>query len=97
MNAMLRILNMPDPIGIGSAALARSGPDDSCTPACFRTGSVWPKPNRQPEPDRIHAGFAQYNYYYYLFYVAPQQQLYEFLALYRSTNAIKHTLMCYLN
>ena len=25
-------------------ALARSGPDDCCTPACFRTGSVWPKP-----------------------------------------------------
>ena len=23
--------------------LARSRPDDSCTPACFRAGSVWPK------------------------------------------------------
>ena len=26
-------------------ALARSGSDDSCTLACFRTGSVWPKPD----------------------------------------------------
>ena len=22
-----------------------SGTDDSCTPACFRTGSIWPKPD----------------------------------------------------
>ena len=28
-----------------------------------------------------------------IFYIAPQQQLYETLALYRSTNAIKHTLI----
>ena len=28
-----------------------------------------------------------------LFYIAPQQQLYELLALYRSTNAIEHTSM----
>ena len=33
----------------------------------------------------------------YLFYIAPQQQLYELLALYRSTNAIEHTSICYLN
>ena len=33
----------------------------------------------------------------YLFYIAPQQQLYELLALYRSTNAIKRTSICYLN
>ena len=32
----------PHPIRIGSEALARSGPDDSWTPACFWTGSVWP-------------------------------------------------------
>ena len=32
-----------------------------------------------------------------LFYIAPQQQLYELLALYRSTNAIEHTSICYLN
>ena len=32
-------------IWIGSEALARSGPDDSCTPASVRTGSVWPKPD----------------------------------------------------
>ena len=31
-----------------------------------------------------------------IFYIAPQQQLYELLALYRSTNAIKHTSTCYL-
>ena len=32
------------PVRIGWEALARSGPDDSCTLACFRTGSVWLKP-----------------------------------------------------
>ena len=32
-----------------------------------------------------------------LFYIAPQQQLYELLALYTSTNAIEHTSICYLN
>ena len=31
-----------------------------------------------------------------LFYIAPQQHLYELLALYRSTDAIKHR-SCYLN
>ena len=40
---------MPDPIRIPSGSArkpwARSVPDDSCTPSCFRTGSVWPKPN----------------------------------------------------
>ena len=35
--------------------------------------------------------------YNYLFYIAPQQQLYELLALYRSTNALEHTSICYLN
>ena len=34
------------PVRIGFKALARSGPDDCCTPACFRTGSVWPKPDQ---------------------------------------------------
>ena len=34
------------PVRIGWKALARSGPDDSCTPACFRTGSVGPNPSR---------------------------------------------------
>ena len=33
----------------------------------------------------------------YLFYIAPQQQLYELLALYRSTNVTEHTSICYLN
>ena len=32
-----------------------------------------------------------------LFYIAFQQQLYELLALYRSTNATEHTSICYLN
>ena len=31
-----------------------------------------------------------------LFYIVPQQRLYELLALYRSTNAVKHTSICYL-
>ena len=30
------------------------------------------------------------------FCIAPQQQLYELLALYKSTNVIEHTLICYL-
>ena len=33
------------PIRIGSEALAGSGLDDSCTPACFQTGSVSLKPD----------------------------------------------------
>ena len=45
---------------IGWEALARSGPDDSCALACFRTRSVWPKPDSQPELNRIRAGIAQY-------------------------------------
>ena len=31
------------PVRIGLEALARSRPNDSCTPACFWTGSIWPK------------------------------------------------------
>ena len=54
-------VNMPDPIWISLEVLARSRPDDSCTPACFQTGSVWPKLDSQPEPDWIQAGFAQYD------------------------------------
>ena len=27
--------------------------------ACFRAGSVWPKPDSQPEANRIRDGFAQ--------------------------------------
>ena len=49
------------PVRISWEALARSGPDDSCTPACFRTGSVWPKTwHSQPDLNRIRAGFAKY-------------------------------------
>ena len=33
------------PAQIAWDALARSGPDGSCTLACFRTGFVWPKPD----------------------------------------------------
>ena len=32
-------------VRISWEALARSRPDDSCTLACFQTGSVWPKPD----------------------------------------------------
>ena len=35
-------VNMPDLIQISSKVLARSGSDDSCTLACFWTGSIWP-------------------------------------------------------
>ena len=52
---------MPDPIRIGSEALASSGLDDTCTPAFFRAGSVGQKPDSQPEPNWIQAGFAQYD------------------------------------
>ena len=42
-------VNMPHsdshPVRIGWEVLARSGQDDPCTLACFRTGSVWPKPD----------------------------------------------------
>ena len=54
------------PIWISAETLSKSGPDDSCTLACFQTGSVWLKPNSQltpnsqPEPDQIWAAFAQY-------------------------------------
>ena len=49
------------PVRIRWEALARSGPDVRCSPACFRTGSVWPKTwHSQPELNRIRAGFAQY-------------------------------------
>ena len=33
------------PVRIGWETLARSGPDDFCTLACFGTGSVWLKPD----------------------------------------------------
>ena len=48
------------PVRIGWEAF-RSGPDDSCTMACFRTESVLAKTrHNQPELNRIRAGFAQY-------------------------------------
>ena len=31
----------------------------------------------------------------YIFYIAPQQEVYELLALYRSTNVIKHINMLF--
>ena len=58
-------VDMPDPIHIpirmGTEKLAGSGPDDSCTSACFGTGPGWSKPDSRPEPNRIRAGFAQYD------------------------------------
>ena len=42
------------PVRIRSKASARSWPDDSCTPPCFRAGSVWPKPYvTQYDPVRL--------------------------------------------
>ena len=48
-------------IRISLKVLARSGLDDSSTPACFRTGSLQPKPDSQPEPNQIRSGVAQYD------------------------------------
>ena len=53
-------VNMPDPIRIGSEALVRSGPDDSCTSACFRTGTVQPKPDAVSQ-NQIRSGLVLYN------------------------------------
>ena len=51
------------PLCIGLEVLARSRPDYSCTLSlvCFQTRSVWLKPDSQPEPNWIQAGFAHYN------------------------------------
>ena len=46
---------------------------------------------------KTNQGFAYINDNSNLFYIAPQQQLYELLVLYRSTNATEHTSICYLN
>ena len=40
--------------------LPETGPDDSCTPACFRTGSVWPKPGTVSQ-NSIGSGLVLYN------------------------------------
>ena len=32
------------PVRISLEALAKTGPSDSCTLACFRMGSIWTKP-----------------------------------------------------
>ena len=55
---------MPNSIRIRSGSTGKhwpeAGSDDSCTLASFRTGSVWRKPDSQPELNRIRDGFAQY-------------------------------------
>ena len=51
----------PIRMGLEALPLARSRLDDTCTPDCFWTGSVWPKPDSQPEPNQIQPGFAQYD------------------------------------
>ena len=43
-------------IRIGSEALAGSGPDDACAPACFRTNSVWPKPDTVSSQEQSGSG-----------------------------------------
>ena len=53
-------INMPDQIRLGSEALARSGPDNCCTPALFRTGSVWPKPDTVSH-NQIGSGLVLHN------------------------------------
>ena len=56
---------MPDQILIRAGSAGKhwpelSGPDDSCTPACFRTGSVWPKPDTISQ-NEIGSGLVLYN------------------------------------
>ena len=48
-------------IRIGSEALARSRPVNPCTFPSYQTGSVWPKPDSQPEPNLTWAGFIHYD------------------------------------
>ena len=48
------------PVWIGWKALASSGPDDSCTLDCIRTGSVWPKPGTISQ-NQIGSGLVLYN------------------------------------
>ena len=58
-------VNMPDPIRIRSGSAWKYWPKAGrmifANRICFRTGSVWPKPDSQPELNRIRAGFAQYD------------------------------------
>ena len=44
-NVMCPLQTLLPPIRIGWEVLARSGADESCTPACFRTRSIWPQPD----------------------------------------------------
>ena len=46
----------------GWEALAISRPDDSCTPACFRTGSIWPKPSTVSQ-NQTGSGLVLQQYY----------------------------------
>ena len=56
---------MPDPIRIRSGSAWKYWPEAGrmifANRICFRTGSVWPKPDSQPELNQIRAGFAQYD------------------------------------
>ena len=55
-------VNMPDKIQISSEAFARIWLDDSCTAHRLASRPDLFSPNpRQPEPNRIRAGFAQYD------------------------------------
>ena len=49
------------PIQISSEAMARSVPHDYAQWLTSRAGSVWPKPDSQPEPNQTRAGFVQYD------------------------------------
>ena len=51
---------MPDLIWLGSEALDRNGPDDSCTLSCFQTRFMWPKPDLVSQ-NRIRSGLFLYN------------------------------------
>ena len=48
------------PIRVCLEALARSGPDDSRAPACFRSGSDWSKPDTVSQ-NQIGSGLVLYN------------------------------------
>ena len=55
-------VNLPHPDWIGLETLARNRPDDFCTVACFRTGSIWPQTwHSRPEANWIRTCFAQYD------------------------------------
>ena len=69
-------------------------------PCSVAMGSVFQDAEREKRNCDVHSKYRPIflfnNNNYYLFYIDPQQQLYEILALYIATNVIKYTSICYL-